>query len=258
MSGPTSSSRDRFHEMESGPIQGWSGRGPLLWALLLAAGCAGRPDSRVESITPARPAALAGAPTVVSVSIRSECWKSCRETARPVLELESGAPLPSSLRYELMPIGFGYYISNPGSSSPFPTAPASCPGWTFAAWSVADGMFAACQTLEGFHGFSIRLVADPATSPTSASLRLRIPDCGGELLASFTLELLGAATAPGMCADSTGASCGVDADCWAGDCYDANATCDAVHPPGGWCVGSVLPGPVAAACGCVAGICSWH
>jgi hypothetical protein len=258
MIGPTTCSSDPPRESEGGPSPGWPGRAALLGALVLAAGCAGRADSRVESITPARPAALAGAPTVVTVEVSSECLKSCQETARPVLELATGAPLPSSLRYELIPIGFGYYIGNPGTGSQFPARRGSCSGWTYAAWPVAADMLAACQAMEGFRGFSIRLVTDPATSLSSVDLRLRIPDCGRELLASFTLDLVGAVQAPGMCADSTGASCSLDADCSAGDCYDATATCDAAHPSPSMCYASVLPGPAGAACGCVAGICSWH
>jgi hypothetical protein len=254
---PDQERRDPRPESERGPTVGWLGRVARLGALLLVAGCAGRADSRVESITPARPAALAGAPTVVTVSMTSECWKSCRETARPVLELDTGAPLPSSLRYELMPTTSGYFIGNPGSSPPFQTAPASCPGWTYAAWSVADGVFAGCQTAAGIRGFSVRLVTDPATSPTRFALRLRIPDCGAELLASFTLDLVGAAQTPGMCADSTGASCSVDADCSWADGYTCR-TCDAARPSVGLCPESVLPGPAGASCGCVAGICSWH
>jgi hypothetical protein len=212
----------------------------------------------VESITPAHPTALAGAPTVVVVSISSECWKSCRDPARPVLELATGQPLPSSLRYELLPTVIGYFIANPGSGSPFPTAPASCPGWTYEAWSVADEMFAACRSSDGFRGFSVRLLPDPAMSPTPIALRLRIPDCGGVLLAPFTLDLVGAAQAPGMCADSTGERCNVDADCSSGGCDDENATCTAARPPAARCWGSVLAGPAGASCGCVAGICSWH
>jgi hypothetical protein len=165
-----------------------------------------------------------------------------------------------------MPIGVGYYIGNPGTGGVFPGAPQDCPGWTYAAWSSADDMFAACQGAQGFKGFSVRVVADPTAPLTSAGLRLRIPDCGGVLLARFMLDLVGAAQAPGMCAGSTGAPCSVDADCETGDCYDGSATCDAAHPSVSlfgfpsppFCPGSILPGPVGSACGCVAGICSWH
>ncbi len=79
------------------------------------------------------------------------------------------------------------------------------------------------------------------------------------LLAPFTLDLVGAAQAPGMCAGSTGAPCSVDADCTAGGCYDNYAMCDAAPSSVGACYGyGVLPGPDGSACGCVAGICSWH
>jgi hypothetical protein len=221
--------------------------------------CAGRTDSRVEAITPARPVALAGAPTVIAVSVTSECWNSCRETAHPVLELDTGAPLPPSLRYEVVPDSTKpfYFIGNPGTGSPFATGPATCPGWTYLAWTSAGDMFATCTFKQAFRGFSIRLVADPATGPTSFGLRLRIPDCGEELVAPFTLELVGAAQDPGMCALSTGAPCIADADCSADGCFNENSVCGSTRPPSS-CLGSLLAGPPGAACGCVAGICSWH
>ena len=231
----------------------------VLGALLLA-GCEGE-VSRVDSIRPARPAALAGAPTLVDVAITSECWKSCQETSRPILELDSGAPLPSSLRYELKPDVFGFYIGNPGSTCTFVCGPSDCPGWTYLAWPQADDVFASCQYVQGIKGFFVRLVADPATTPTSVKLRLRIPDCGGELLAPFTVDLVGSAPAPGMCAASTGAPCSADADCSAGpDCFDDAATCAAANEASSVCLGygGVLAGPDGSACGCVAGICSWH
>lgn len=233
----------------------------VLGALLLAVGCGGRGQaSRVDSITPTRPAALAGAPTLVSVALTSECWKSCQETARPVLELDSGAPLPSWLRYEIWPRTFGYYIGNPGMGCAFLCGPSACPGWTYSAWSEAEDVFVNCQVVQGIKGFSVRLAADSAATPTSVKLRLRIPDCGGQLLASFTLDLIGSALAPGMCAASTGAPCSTDADCSAGPgCFDSYATCDAAPKATSWCAGQgALAGPDGSACGCVAGICSWH
>lgn len=228
-------------------------------AMLLAVGCGGE-VSRVDSITPTRPAALAGAPTLVGVALTSECWRSCRETARPVLELDSGAPLPAWLRYEIAPVMFGYYIGNPGSGCSFLCTLADCPGWTYSAWSSAGGVFDACQAVQGIKGFALRLVADSATTPTSVELRLRIPDCGRELLAPFALDLVGSALAPGMCAASTGAPCSADADCSAGPgCFDSFATCGATREASPWCAGQgVRAGPDGSACGCVAGICSWH
>ncbi len=231
----------------------------MLGALVLVAGCEGHGEvSRVDSITPTRPAALAGAPTVVDVAIASECWKSCQETARPILELDSGAPLPSSLRYELAPDIIGYFIANPGSTCSWLCGPSACPGWTYSAWSWAEDVFANCKSEQGIKGFSIRLVADPATAPTSFKLRLRIPDCGGELLAPFTLDLVGSVPAPGMCAASTGAPCSTDAGCSAGpDCFE---TCAATNEASSVCsgFGAVSAGPDGSECGCVVGICSWH
>lgn len=236
--------------------------GAVVGALLLAVGCEGGQVSRVDSITPARPAALAGAPTLVDVALTSECWRSCQEAAGPILELDSGSPLPSWLRYELSPITFGYYIGNPGTGCSItcvPPVPADCPGWTYSAWPATQDALATCSGAQGIGGFSIRLVADSATTPTSVDLRLRIPDCGRELLAPFTLALVGSAMAPGMCAASTGAPCAADADCSAGPgCFDSWATCRAAGEATSWCGQGVRAGPDGSACGCVAGICSWH
>lgn len=214
----------------------------LLAFALVAAGCRqGRPPlvlDRAEGL------ALSGSPVAVYAALDPACsaWSA------PLVQLASGAPLPSWLTATAQWIGRPgcIFVGNPGANSPFDAGSATAP--------------VASPAPECLAGYMVTFLAAPGAPADPVDLVVRATGCGLEGEGRYGLQVVGAAGRPGMCGWSSGGTCGSDEGCgrvgfYGLLCAEAGAAAPIDEP---WSLACADPVVTGASCGCVAGACAWH